>query len=38
MPEECKTCGCWDYEREGCTMPSVDEIYACPLYSERNEN
>ena len=23
---------CWDPDREGCTMPSTDKIYACPDY------
>lgn len=35
--EECYTCSCWDSEREGCTIPSVDLIYACPLYAEKEE-
>lgn len=32
----CLTCGCYD-EDYGCTMPSVDMIYACSLYSTENE-
>ena len=31
---ECLYCGCYD-EDFGCTMPSIDKWYACPL--ERNE-
>ena len=27
----CYDCGAWDDEREGCTMPSLDRLYACPL-------
>ena len=29
---ECLTCGCYD-EDYGCTMPSCDKWYACPVYS-----
>ena len=25
----CYGCDCWDSDREGCTMPSVDRGYAC---------
>lgn len=31
----CYDCGAWDDEREGCTMPSLDRLYACPLEEER---
>ena len=31
----CYDCGAWDDEREGCTMPSLDRLYACPLEDER---
>lgn len=31
----CYDCGAWDDEREGCTMPSFDRAYACPLEDER---
>lgn len=27
---ECFTCGCY-YEDYGCTMPSCDKWYACPI-------
>lgn len=27
----CYGCGCWDSDREGCTMPSIDRGYACKL-------
>ena len=30
----CLNCDCYDYDYESCTMPSVDLIYACPLYKE----
>lgn len=30
----CYDCGAWDDEREGCTMPSLDRLYACPLEDE----
>jgi hypothetical protein len=29
----CLYCGCYD-EDMGCTMPSVDRSYACPLNDE----
>lgn len=29
----CLTCGCYD-EDYGCTMPSVDMLYACSLYAD----
>ena len=38
MANECYNCGCWDSEREGCTMPSVDMWYACPIESKKPEN
>ena len=31
MKHECYNCNAWDEEREGCTMPSCDMDYACPL-------
>ena len=31
MTNDCLHCDCWDEEREGCTMPSCDMSYACPL-------
>ena len=33
---ECLTCDCYD-EDVGCTMPSVDKCYACPLYECEDE-
>lgn len=33
MPEECLRCDCYDPDM-GCTMPSVDKWYACPLEPE----
>lgn len=35
---ECYKCGFWDSEREGCTCPSPDMFYACPIESEKPEN
>ena len=35
---ECYLCGFWDSEREGCTCPSWDRWYACPIESEKPEN
>lgn len=29
--DPCSSCGCWDSDAEGCTMPSVDRSYGCPL-------
>lgn len=34
----CLTCDCWDSDAEGCTMPSVDKWYACPIENARPEN
>jgi len=34
----CLSCDCWDSEREGCTMPSTDMWYACPIESQKPEN
>lgn len=31
MVNECYNCGAYDSDREGCTMPSCDKSYACPL-------
>ena len=28
---ECTNCDCYDPDM-GCTMPSIDRQYACPLY------
>ena len=28
---DCYSCDCWDADREGCTMSSVDRNYACPI-------
>ena len=36
--KECFNCGFWDSEREGCTCPSIDKWYACPIESEKPEN
>lgn len=39
---DCKYCDCWDSDREGCTMPSIDMAYACSMEqdteSEYNED
>lgn len=32
--DPCLNCGCWDSDREGCTCPSTDRWYACPLEPE----
>lgn len=32
----CYGCGCYD-EDMGCTMPSIDREYACPLKNENEE-
>ena len=34
---ECYFCSCWDSDREACTLPAIDKIYACPLYSNEKE-
>lgn len=31
MANECYNCDAYDSDREGCTMPSCDKSYACPL-------
>lgn len=36
--DPCLTCGCWDSDAEGCTMPHYDKWYACPIESEKPEN
>lgn len=33
---ECLYCDCYD-EDFGCTMPSIDKSYACPLYADEEE-
>ena len=33
---ECLKCNCYD-EDVGCTMPSIDKWYACPLYADEDE-
>ena len=33
MPEECLRCDCYDSDM-GCTCPSIDKWYACPLEPE----
>lgn len=38
MKNPCAKCLCWDSDREGCTMPSSDRWYACPIESEFPEN
>ena len=35
--DECYKCGFWDSDQEGCTCPSVDKWYACPLEPEPTE-
>lgn len=30
---DCTLCDCYDPDY-GCTMPSIDKCYACPLYSD----
>ena len=37
--KSCSDCDAYDSEREGCTMPSCDMDYACPLnggFDEKN--
>lgn len=34
----CQSCGCWDSDREGCTMPEYEMWYACPIESQKPEN
>ena len=38
MKNPCTKCGFWDTDREGCTCPSTDRWYACPIESELPEN
>lgn len=34
----CLRCGCDCYDEDmGCTMPSIDKSYACPLEVEKEE-
>lgn len=35
---ECYKCGFWDSDYEGCTCPSYEMSYACPIESEKEEN
>lgn len=35
MYDPCYHCDYWDNEREGCTMPAFDKVYACPLEEEK---
>lgn len=35
---ECYRCGFWDSEREGCTCPTDQTWYLCPIESEKEEN
>ena len=34
---ECNNCDCYDPDF-GCTMPSIDKWYACPIESKLPEN
>lgn len=34
---ECYNCGCWDSDYEGCTCPSVDRWFACPIEAKKHE-
>lgn len=34
---DCYYCDCYDADREGCTMPSCDMFYACPLEAKETE-
>ena len=38
IKDPCLDCGFWDSEREGCTCPSSDTWYACPIEAEKPEN
>lgn len=29
--DDCYKCGFWDHDREGCTCPVPDRVYACPI-------
>lgn len=33
---DCIYCDCYDPDL-GCTMPSVDKSYACPLFNDSND-
>ena len=35
---KCYDCGFWDSDREGCTCPSVDMWYVCPIESAKPRN
>lgn len=37
MDKECFKCDCYDSDF-GCTMPSMDKWYACPIQSALPEN
>ena len=34
---DCAFCDCWDPDREGCTMSSIDRGYACSLECDDNQ-
>lgn len=34
MYNPCLDCGCYDSDMEGCTCPSIDRWYVCPLEPE----
>lgn len=36
MANECYNCNAYDEEREGCTLPSCDKYYACPMEEAGN--
>lgn len=36
--KSCLDCDCWDSDREGCTMASVDRSYACPLVEDERSS
>lgn len=36
MANKCYNCDAYDEEREGCTMPSCDRSYACPMEEAGN--
>lgn len=38
MNNPCKKCDCWDFDKEQCTMPSIDHWYACPIENKKPEN
>lgn len=37
VEKECARCTCYD-EDFGCTMPSIDMDYACPLHAKEYED